>query len=139
MDMMIRWIPRANDRVQTTWVKVGEQRIFTFTVDGQEEDRHFIQPFPLAGDYEDIMQWTLRGPGGASGPKLWRKIAKSPPCRMIIGESIYSNFMGNLTLEVVGVQNGQTYAFCGVKAPNTEEYTGTQGGNSVVELNNGAG
>ena len=138
MEMVIKWVPQGNDRVQTAGLKVGDQRIFNFVVDGLPDDQHFIQPYPLAGDYEDAMQWTLRGPGGAAGPKLWRKVGKSVPCRMIIGENIYSNFMGNLTLEVVGVQAGQTYAFCGVPDPRADPYTGTQAGNSVVELNNGA-
>lgn len=137
MEMNIEWKPSGNSDATTTGLKVDDQRIFNFVPQGNPGDTHIIQPYPFAGDYQGTMQWTLRGPGGAAGPKLWRQIGISPPCRMVIGESDYTSFGSVQTIAHVGVKVGETYAFCGVKDPNAAVYTGPQSGNSVVTLTNG--
>ena len=130
--------PVGNTDVTTTGLHADDERIFNVTIGGPAGNQHIITPYPLAGDYDNAMQWTLRGPGGAAGPKLWRLVGKSPPCRINVGPTLYTKFGDSYSLYSVGVTEGQTYAFAGVKDPNADPYTGSQMGNTTCTLTHGA-
>lgn len=138
MEWTIEWNPTGNaPEVTTTGCKADQERTFVFTPVGEPGNRHVIQPYPKPGDYENSMLWTLYGPGGATGPKIWEQVSKNPPFRMVIGPSEYTEFAGTKTLATAGVEVGQQYALVGTKNPAASFYRGPQEGNSVCTLSHG--